>query len=93
VSATWAGSACRPGPDRRPGCWAQGGPACHLEAVSAAITAAVEWWLMIEANTCTMQWQIGVGNEKLEKICKKLDQISKKLESNLTEIRLELDRN
>jgi hypothetical protein len=54
VSATLAGSACRPGPDRRPGCWAQGGPACHPEAVSAAITAAVEiveWRLMIEAKT------------------------------------------
>jgi hypothetical protein len=37
---------------------------------------------MIEANTCTAQWQIGVGNEKLEIICKKLDQISQKLDSN-----------
>ena len=82
VSATWAGSAGRPGPDRRPCCWAQGGPACHPEAVSAAFTAAVEWRLMIEANTCTTQWQLGVGNGKLERICKKLDQISQKLESN-----------
>ena len=31
VSATWAGSAGvagQPGPDQRPGCWAQGGAAC-----------------------------------------------------------------
>ena len=72
----------RTGP--RPGCWAQGGgqPACHPEAVSAAFTAAVEWRLMIEANTCTTQWRIGVGNGKLERISKKLDQISQKLEPN-----------
>ena len=49
---------------------------CHPEAVSAAITAAVEWRLMIEANTCRTHWQNGVGNEKLEIICKKFDQIS-----------------
>ena len=57
-------------------------PACHPEAVSAAFTAAVEWRLMIEANTCTTQWRIGVGNGKLERISKKLDQISQKLEPN-----------
>ena len=56
--------------------------ACHPEAVSAAFTAAVEWRLMIEANTCTTQWRIGVGNGKLERISKKLDQISQKLEPN-----------
>ena len=43
------------------------GPACHPEAVSAAFTAAFEWRLMIEANTCTTQWRIGVGNGKLER--------------------------
>ena len=57
-------------------------PACHPEAVSAAFTAAVEWRLMIEANTCTTQWRIGVGNGRLERISKKLDQISQKLEPN-----------
>ena len=59
-----------------------GGPACHPEAVSAAITAVFEWRLMIEAKPCRIQWQNGVGNEKLEIMCKKLDQISQKLESN-----------
>ena len=46
---------------------------------------------MIEANTCTTQWQIGVGHEKIEIICKKLDQISQTLESNYTDIRKILD--
>jgi hypothetical protein len=46
------------------------------------LTAAVEWWLMIEANTCTTQWRIGVENGKLERISKQLDQISQKLEPN-----------
>ena len=85
----WArpGPARLAGPDRTGGPVAgrRGGqPACHPEAVSAAFTAAVEWRLMIEANTCTTQWQIGVGNEELKIICKKLDQISQKLESNET---------
>jgi hypothetical protein len=61
-----------------------GRPACHPEAVSAAITKEVEWRLMIDANTCSTHWQNGVGNEKLEKNCKKLDQTSKKLESKLS---------
>ncbi len=42
------------------------GPVRHPEAVSAAITAVVEWRLMIEANTCVTHWQNGVGIEKLE---------------------------
>ncbi len=70
------GLPARTGPEAR--LLGAGGPARHLEAVSAAFTAAVEWRLMIEANTCTTQWQIGVGNGKLERICKKLDQISQK---------------
>ena len=57
--------------ERDPGCWAQGGPACHPEAVSAVIImAVVEWRLMIEANTWRTHWQSGVGNEKIEIICK-----------------------
>ncbi len=80
VSATWAGSACRGPVAGRTG---RGGSACHPEAVSAAITAVVtvEWRLMIEANTCRTHWQNGVENEKLEIICKKLDQIRQKIES------------
>ena len=41
------GSPARTGP---PGAWAQG-PACLPVAVSAAISAVVELWLLIEANT------------------------------------------
>jgi hypothetical protein len=44
------------------------GPARHPEAVSAAVSAAVEWRLMIEAKTCRMHWQKGVGNDKLENL-------------------------
>ncbi len=47
VSATWAGSACRPGPEAR----LLGAAGDHPEAVSAVITAVVEWRLMIEAKT------------------------------------------
>jgi hypothetical protein len=71
VRASWAGSACRLGQDRRPVGWAQG----HL---STAITAR----LMIEANNRRMHWKNGVGNEKLEIIGEKLDQIGQELESN-----------
>ena len=63
------------------------------EAVSANITAVVEWWLMIEANTCIMQRRNRVGNEKLEMICEKLEPISQKLDWNQTWIRQKLERN
>ena len=82
----WAGSACRPGPDRRPGCWVQGGPACHPEAVSAAITAAVEWRLMIEAKY--LQNTLAKRGRK-RKIRNNLQEIR----SDKSEIRIKLVRN
>ncbi len=60
-------------------------------AAAAAPAAGAAMALMIEANTCTTQWQLGVGNGKLERICNKLDQISPKLESNKSEIKPKLD--
>ncbi len=75
VSATWAGSACRPGPDRRPDCWAQGGPACHPEAVSAAITAVVE----------TLERQLMISEYPQNALAKRGRK--RKIRNNLQEIR------
>ncbi len=61
-----AGPARLAGPDRTGGPVAgRRGPACHPEAVFAAITAAVEWRLMIEANTCRTHWQNGEIRQKI----------------------------
>jgi len=64
-------SACCAGP---PADWTSGpvagprGPACSLEAGSAAVAAAVELWWLIEANACGMQRRFGTGFRKKAEI-------------------------